>query len=92
MNQNNQNVWDGRRPSLDRWWESADNQNYEMPDIVTTSPTAIQNTKEWIERSLEQLNKNTAGKCRKHSIAKKSVSKQNNIIIIPIHILYYYIY
>lgn len=96
MNDNNRNPWDVRRPSLTRWWESPENQNDEMPEKITSSPNAMQNTKQWIERSLKQPNKITVGKNRKQSIAMKSVSKQNNFIVIykciispPIWLYYY---
>ncbi|KAL5233769.1 hypothetical protein ACI65C_001179 [Semiaphis heraclei] len=71
MNDNNRNPWDGRRPSLTRWWESPENQNDEMPKKITSSSNATQNMKQWIERSLKQPNEITAGKNRKQSIAKK---------------------
>jgi len=80
MNDNNRNPWDSRRPSLDRWWNSPENENNEMPEKITSSPSAIQNTKQWIDRSLQQPNKiNSAGKNRKESIAKKSVSISKRI-------------
>jgi len=82
MNNNNRNPWDGRRPSLDRWWESPESQNKEILEKNTSSPNAIQNTKQWIDRSLKQPNENTTGKNCKEPIAKKSVSKQNNFILI----------
>lgn len=81
MNDNNRNPWDGRRPSLTRWWESPENQNDEMPKKITSSSNATQNMKQWIERSLKQPNEITAGKNRKQSIAKKLVSEQNNFIV-----------
>lgn len=75
MNKNNRNTWDVRRPSLDRWWESAENQNNEMPaDQAPTSPIAIKNTKQWNDQSLQCPKRNIAGKKRKECFAKKSVS------------------
>ncbi|XP_060849638.1 uncharacterized protein LOC132928785 [Rhopalosiphum padi] len=73
MNKNNRNTWDVRRPSLDRWWESAENQNNEMPaDQAPTSPIAIKNTKQWNDQSLQCPKRNIAGKKRKECFAKKS--------------------
>lgn len=74
MNKNNRNSWDARRPSLDRWWESAENQNNEMPVQLPTSPKAIQNTKQWIDRSLQCPGENIAVKTRNECFSKKSVS------------------
>ncbi|CAI6362731.1 unnamed protein product [Macrosiphum euphorbiae] len=71
MNDKNRNPWDGRRPSLDRWWETPENENDEMPEKITSPPNAVENTKQWIDRSSQQPNENTGGKNRKVSIAKK---------------------
>jgi len=81
MNGKNRNPWDGRRPSLDRWWESSENQNDEMPEKITSLPKVVQNTKQWIDRSLQQPNENTGGKNRKVSIAKKKVNEQKNLTV-----------
>lgn len=81
MDGKNRNPWDGRRPSLDRWWESPENQNDEMPEEITSSLKAVQNTKQWIDRSLQQPNENTGGKNRKVSIAKKKVNEQKNLTL-----------
>jgi len=84
MNDKNRNPWDGRRPSLDRWWETPENENDEMPEKITSSPKAVENTKQWIDRSSHQPNENIGGKNRKVSIAKKSVNEQNNLIVYKI--------
>lgn len=83
MNGKNRNPWDGRRPSLDRcrWWESPENQNDEMLEKITSSPKAVQNTKQWIDRSLQQPNKNTGCTNHKVSIAKKKVNEQKNLTL-----------
>jgi len=84
MNDKNRNPWDGRRPSLDRWWETPENENDEMPEKITSPPKAVENTKQWIDRSSQQPNENTGGKNRKVSIAKKLVNEQNNFIVYKI--------
>lgn len=84
MNDNNRNPWDGRRPSLVRWWDLPENENNEMPEKNTSSPRAIENAKQWIDRSSGQSNKiSSASNNRKESIAKKSVSiyMQKNLIL-----------
>jgi len=68
---------------LDRWWETPENENDEMPEKITSSPKAVENTQQWI-RSSQQPNENTSGKNRKVSIAKKPVNKQNNLIVFKI--------
>lgn len=74
MNKNNLNSWDARRPSLDRWWELAENQNNEMPVQSPPSPKAIQNTGQWIYQSLQWSEENIAVKTRTECFSKKSVS------------------
>jgi len=69
---------------LDRWWDSPENQNDEMPEDITNSPRAEQNTKQWIDRPLQQPNENTGSKNRKESIAKKSVNVQKTLIVYKI--------
>lgn len=80
MNTNNRNPWDGRRPSKDRWWESDENEDeYEMPDTKSTSPTAIQNTKQWIEKP---PNENTVVKnCKVRTVQNPQVNERFFFIV-----------
>ncbi|XP_025199876.1 uncharacterized protein LOC112597855 [Melanaphis sacchari] len=76
MNKNNRNSWDARRPSLDCWWESVENQNNQMPDQSSISPEAIQNTIQWVDQSLQRPKKNITGKkCKERSVKKSNFSE-----------------
>ncbi|VVC31399.1 Hypothetical protein CINCED_3A005551 [Cinara cedri] len=67
-------LWDARRPTMNRWWETAVDENDLVQETMASSPEAQQAARLWVEQNVRKTPQ-TVDKRKQFFVKKNSPRK-----------------